>query len=94
MLQMLFAVLLKDILCLKRRRYFTRSVIAFCYIFANTYAEKYNKNVSYAEYLEQAFARAVPSAGTDGVILVFGSLSYLAKAKEGMRKYVDWKERI
>ena len=57
-------------------------------------AEKYNKNVSYAEYLEQAFARAVPSAGTDGVILVFGSLSYLAKAKEGMRKYVDWKERI
>lgn len=57
-------------------------------------AEKYNKNVSCAKHLEQAVAQAVTAAGTGGVILVFGSLSYLAKAKEGMRKYVDWKERI
>lgn len=57
-------------------------------------AEKYNNNVSFAEHLEQAFAQAVSSAGADGVILVFGSLSYLAKAKEGMINYVNWKERI
>ncbi|MCI8668757.1 MAG: bifunctional folylpolyglutamate synthase/dihydrofolate synthase [Lachnospiraceae bacterium] len=57
-------------------------------------AKKYNKNVFCAEHLEQAITQAAASAGTGGVILVFGSLSYLAKAKEGMRKYVDWKERI
>lgn len=54
----------------------------------------YNRMVSYAENLERAFEKAVQSAGEDGVILVFGSLSYLAEAKKGMVKYVNWKERI
>ncbi len=47
--------------------------------------KKYNTSVSYAENLECAFEKAIDSAGDDGVILVFGSLSYLAKAKESIQ---------
>jgi dihydrofolate synthase/folylpolyglutamate synthase len=42
---------------------------------------KYNENAEYADTLEIAVKRAEESAGNDGVIIIFGSLSYLGKIK-------------
>ena len=42
-------------------------------------ALKYHENVTYCDSLETALTTAKKSAGTDGVILIFGSLSFLGK---------------
>lgn len=50
---------------------------------------KYNSNAEYEENLERAVAKAVALAGNDGVVIIFGSLSYLGKIKEIFNKNVD-----
>lgn len=42
----------------------------------------YNKNVFYSETIQEAVKSAEESAGEDGVVLIFGSLSYLNDVKK------------
>lgn len=46
---------------------------------------KYNTSAEYADDLEKAFNRGIECAGDDGVLFVFGSLSYLGRIKEIVR---------
>ena len=43
---------------------------------------KYNQNAIYEESLDTAVEDAIEEAGEDGVIVIFGSLSYLREIKE------------
>lgn len=46
---------------------------------------KYNTSAEYADDLEKAVNRGIECAGDDGVLFVFGSLSYLGRIKEIVR---------
>lgn len=46
---------------------------------------KYNTSAEYADDLEKAVNRGIECAGNDGVLFVFGSLSYLGRIKEIVR---------
>lgn len=48
-------------------------------------ALKYNTSAEYADDLEKAVNRGIECAGDDGVLFVFGSLSYLGRIKEIVR---------
>lgn len=48
-------------------------------------ALKYNTSAEYADDLEKAVNRGIEYAGDDGVLFVFGSLSYLGRIKEIVR---------
>lgn len=50
---------------------------------------KYNSNAEYEENLENAVAKAEVLAGSEGVVIIFGSLSYLGKIKDIFNKNVD-----
>ena len=43
---------------------------------------KFNENAEYAHTLEEAISKAFTIAGEDGVIFIYGSLSYLGKIKK------------
>lgn len=43
---------------------------------------KYNKNAEYADNIENAVSKAKELAGSEGVVIIFGSLSYLGKIKD------------
>lgn len=57
-------------------------------------AKEYNSNVYYEANLESAFDKAIKRSEKDGIILVFGSLSFLSEAKKGMLNHVNWKKNI
>ena len=43
---------------------------------------KYNRNAEYADNLENAVVKAKELAGSEGIVIIFGSLSYLGKIKD------------
>ncbi len=45
---------------------------------------KYHTRVTYADSIEEALKHATAKAGTDGVVFIFGSLSYLLEIKQSV----------
>lgn len=56
-------------------------------------AKKYNSSVEYADSLYKAVNRGIEYTGDDGVLFIFGSLSYLGKIKEIVRKDRNFHDR-
>lgn len=48
-------------------------------------AERFHPAVTYAAHIPQAAAEAVKAAGADGVVLAFGSFSYLGELRQAVR---------
>ena len=47
---------------------------------------KYNKNTKIVNSIEEAIDKSILAAGNDGVIIAFGSLSYLGEVIEIIKK--------
>lgn len=50
-------------------------------------AKKYNENVSFASTIQLAIDKAIKAAGAEGVVIIFGSLSYLSGIREYYTKH-------